>query len=53
MATRNPAETPVEVGSLSHCYKVYKALAPSQVVGNGISEASTVFPGGMALGDVL
>ncbi len=35
---RNPA--PVEVGSFSHYLR--RVLAPSQVVGNGISEPSTV-----------
>ena len=37
---RNPANQLVQVGSLSHYLR--RVLASSQVVGNGISEASTV-----------
>ena len=39
MATRNPANSPVEVGSLSHYLSGFMMF---QVVGLGISEASTV-----------
>ena len=42
MVGRNPANSPVEVGRLSTI--IYRVLAPSQVVGNGISEPSTVAP---------
>ena len=46
MATRNPAGGYVEVGSLSVYPIIHNVLAPSQVVGLGISEPSTVFPTG-------
>ncbi len=36
----NPVNSPVEVGSWNPI--IHKVLAPSQVVGNGISEPSTV-----------
>ena len=42
MATRNPVNSPVEVDSLSVYPGIYRVLAPSQVVGNRISEPSTV-----------
>ena len=41
MSTRNPINSPGEVGSLSHY--LHRVLAPSQVVGKGISEPSTVW----------
>ena len=40
MATRNPANSPVEVGSLSHDLQGFSTI--QTVVGNGISEPSTV-----------
>ena len=36
MATRNPASSPVQVGSWNPI--IYKVLAPSHMVGLGISE---------------